>query len=68
MSMDYQQITDFANDLLKLKGAELYFTYDTAFTQGDFYFSILLVRNVLFQSFPALPLMSMIHKKKSNDL
>ena len=51
-------------NLIKLGDEALYFTYDTTFTLGDFYLSILLVRNIIFESMPALPVLFLLHKKK----
>ena len=59
-----QDLIDHTNKLLSINDRNTYFTYDTTFTLGDFYLSVLLVRNVIFRSMPAFPVLFLLHKKK----
>jgi hypothetical protein len=59
-----KDMIDYTNDIMRLKDKNFYFTYDTTFTLGDFYKSVLIMRNITFQSMPATPVLFLLHKKK----
>ena len=63
-----QEIINYANEIMSLRDPNFYFSYDTTFTLGDFYLSILLVRNITFQTMPALPVLFLLHKKNLSSL
>jgi hypothetical protein len=59
-----KEMIETGNEVMKLHDKEFYLTYDTTFTLGDYYKSILLMRNVIFKSMPPMPILFLLHKKK----
>jgi len=57
-----------AKDIIKLSNADVTLpqlvSYDTTFSMGDFYLSVLVCRNVKLEGDPIFPVAFMIHERK----
>ena len=58
-------IGDFKQLHVTLSPPTLY--YDTTFCMGDFYVSCLLYRNVVFDGSPVMPLLMLIHERRTTE-
>ena len=59
-----QSIINYANEIMTLRDPDFYFSYDTTFTLGNFFLSVLLIRNITFRTKPAIPVLFLLHKNK----
>jgi len=57
-------IADF-KEVTRSTTAVLY--YDTTFSMGDFYVSALLYRNIVFRGCPVIPLLLLVHERRTTD-
>ena len=62
-----QQILKETNQILQLKETGQLLSYDTTFQLGDFYVSALLLRHIIFEENPCIPLMLLIHERKFTE-
>ena len=47
-----QPIINYANEIMTLRDPDFYFSYNTTFTLGHFFLSVLLIRNIIFRTKP----------------
>jgi len=58
MITDFQEVTRHSTPVLY---------YDTTFCLGDFYVSALLYRNDIFEGAPVMPLLLLVHKRRTTE-
>lgn len=61
-------LPDAINDFIEVtRGTVPVLYYDTTFTMGDFYVSTLLYRSEMFEGSPVMPLLMLIHERRTTD-
>ena len=54
--------------LIQLKDENMLLSYDTAFCLGEFYFSPLLFKRVIFDKLPVMPVLFLISERKLKEV
>ena len=68
ITLAHEDLLKEAKDIIKLSNADVTLpqlvSYDTTFSMGDFYLSVLVCRNVKLEGDPIFPVAVMIHERK----